>query len=547
MEDFIKMLLSLSLSGTLLILLFSLLKPLYRERFSRRWQYYIWLAAALRLVLPFRLDVPLSDSLSDKWETAVSDFQDATNHADRPESGSWDSPADSRLTPTGSFVHAENNDFLTVSKTDGQSGSPDTASMQYSEEIPRITHPLFSSIAKLKNRLTPLLPYLGSALFAMWLIVALLSLLRKILTYRRFSNYLKVGCAPVTDQEILTLLTECKKRQHIRIPVALYTSPLIASPLLTGFLRPSIVLPDCAVQANTDKISPPKASRNPEPAQMEKLIFIFTHELIHYKRRDMFYKWFIQIVCCVHWFNPFVRFLAKETGRACELACDEAITAKLDNNGKIAYGNTLLSFLHTGQLSPCALVSMTLTEGTRELKERLAAIVNSPKKTKGRAVPALLTAAAICLCFTTLDVHAQPHRSSRSENAPYAQTGKGTFDVTAPALEETASRQEVTRTENSAPVALSDASSDDDKFWERKFVESYSVTVVPNHHCTICGAPVGLYQKVERYVYHNAKTDAKRGDPNPPGPSGATFSNHPCYMDAATRNERNCAYCYWIK
>lgn len=50
MSEFIKILLSLSLSGTLLMLLVLLPKPLYRERFSRRWQYYIWLVVALRFL-----------------------------------------------------------------------------------------------------------------------------------------------------------------------------------------------------------------------------------------------------------------------------------------------------------------------------------------------------------------------------------------------------------------------------------------------------------------------------------------------------------------
>ena len=48
MSDFMKVLLSLSLSGTLLLLILLLLKQLYKNKFSKRWQYYIWLAAALR-------------------------------------------------------------------------------------------------------------------------------------------------------------------------------------------------------------------------------------------------------------------------------------------------------------------------------------------------------------------------------------------------------------------------------------------------------------------------------------------------------------------
>ena len=54
------------------------------------------------------------------------------------------------------------------------------------------------------------------------------------------------------------------------------------------------------------------------------------HELMHIKRLDMFYKWLVQFAVCVHWFNPFVYLMRKETGRGCELSCDEAVIRELD-------------------------------------------------------------------------------------------------------------------------------------------------------------------------------------------------------------------------
>ncbi len=53
MNEFVKILLSLSVSGALLLLLILGLKPLYKNRFSKRWQYYIWIVVALRFLLPF--------------------------------------------------------------------------------------------------------------------------------------------------------------------------------------------------------------------------------------------------------------------------------------------------------------------------------------------------------------------------------------------------------------------------------------------------------------------------------------------------------------
>ena len=63
MNEFMKVLFSLSVSGTLLLLLISGLKPLYKTRFSKRWQYYIWIIAALRFLLPFTPPLPTGSAL----------------------------------------------------------------------------------------------------------------------------------------------------------------------------------------------------------------------------------------------------------------------------------------------------------------------------------------------------------------------------------------------------------------------------------------------------------------------------------------------------
>ena len=57
MNELLKTAVSLSISGSLLILLLFLCRPLLKNRFSRRWQYYIWLAVIARLLLPVSPEV----------------------------------------------------------------------------------------------------------------------------------------------------------------------------------------------------------------------------------------------------------------------------------------------------------------------------------------------------------------------------------------------------------------------------------------------------------------------------------------------------------
>lgn len=63
MIELLKILLSLSLSGTLLILVLLLCKPLYKSRLSRQWQYYASLSCVGK--------VPLCKFISVRYRNVV--------------------------------------------------------------------------------------------------------------------------------------------------------------------------------------------------------------------------------------------------------------------------------------------------------------------------------------------------------------------------------------------------------------------------------------------------------------------------------------------
>ena len=142
------------------------------------------------------------------------------------------------------------------------------------------------------------------------------------------------------------------------------------------------------------------------------LSYIFVHELIHYKQRDMFYKWLIQIVVCVHWFNPFVYLLEKKVNKSCELSCDEKAISVLDDKARREYGDTLISFLKSNNLYKSSLASVTLTEGTEQLKERLGAIMKFKKKSKYVVAITTIFSAFICVCFFVTGAYAAPSNTN---------------------------------------------------------------------------------------------------------------------------------------
>ena len=331
MNEFMKVLLSLSVSGTLLLLPVLGLKPLYKTQFSKRWQYYIWIIVVLRFLLPFTPDTTIVGSLFEKSDTTVITNEIPVN----PEVPVW--------------VNTNNNE---------------TELIQTSRDI--------TAVAMRE----PFNIYV--CLFFIWSTLALVLFVRKITIYQSFIQYIKAGSVEVSDIKLLNLLSDCEEKLNIKTRVELSYNPLIASPMIIGFFRPRIVLP---VGDMEDK----------------ELFYIFVHELIHYKQKDMFYKWLIQIVVCAHWFNPFVYLLEKEVNKSCELSCDEKIISVLDDKAKREYGDTLISFMRSNNLYKSSLASVTLTEGAEHLKERLNAIMNFKKKTKwGIFISLLLTVMLVC-------------------------------------------------------------------------------------------------------------------------------------------------------
>ncbi len=71
MNEFMKIVLSLSVSGALLLLLILGLKPLYKNKFSKHWQYYIWIIVSLRFLLPLTTDTTIVGSLFEKFDTVM--------------------------------------------------------------------------------------------------------------------------------------------------------------------------------------------------------------------------------------------------------------------------------------------------------------------------------------------------------------------------------------------------------------------------------------------------------------------------------------------
>ncbi len=338
MNAVLKIFLSMSFSGSLLILALLFGKQFLKNKISRQWQYYIWLVVVMRLLLPFGPEVSLMGTAYQAVNQAISQAAPFPPQQQSPQNA-----------PGGNFA-------------------PTVGAEQHNETVNSPADDVTTAHA-----LQDIGVLLINHIWLVWLVAALGLLIRKITIYQGFAQYIKAGLTLVSDIERLDQLSIVAEQSGIKKPIELCVNPLVSSPLLIGFFHPCIVLPSADI--------PEKDFR-----------YIILHELMHYKRRDMFYKWLVQITVCLHWFNPLVHLMSREITKACEFSCDEAVLAKMGSGSAQDYGKTLLDAMAAVGKYKENLGAVTLSEDKQLLKERLGAIMKFKKQSRsGKIMTAVLT------------------------------------------------------------------------------------------------------------------------------------------------------------
>lgn len=382
MNGVLKVSLSVSVSGGLLILLLFLGRRFFKDRISRQWQYYIWLAVILRLLIPFGPET----SLLGKTYQAV----------------------DEAITQTAILTQQP------VSDTLGEHPAP-AAGVEPDNERPAED---LTAARPLRDIGALLTEHIG----LIWLMAALGLLIRKVTVYQGFIRYIRAGMTPVADIAMLDRLSAAAECAGVKKPVELCVNPLISSPLLIGFFQPCIVLPGADL---------------PE----RNFSYIVLHELTHFKRGDMLYKWLVQITVCLHWFNPLVHLMSREITKDCEFSCDEAVLAKIGDGHAWEYGQTLLDAMAAVGRYRENLGAVTLSGNKELLKERLGAIMNF--KRKSAAVRLLTGMLTVCVLAGAAFAGGYPTAA-----AAYQPSGKPVvFGVKAPTKSGTGTRNYASQAE----------------------------------------------------------------------------------------------------
>ena len=261
-------------------------------------------------------------------------------------------------------------------------------------------------------------------LLTLWLAGVIACVLWQGIGYYRLIRSLKGKSRSVERADLHTILREQCADLVIDREIPLRVSAAADCPMLAGFIHPTLYLPD-------ERISRTDA------------VFIFRHELTHYKHGDLWLKLLLLAARCLHWFNPLVHLIARFAQEDIEAACDDAVVRGHDGAYRRAYGETILRSAIAQSQKRKALVSC-FGDDKKTLMRRFEGLFDKSVKKRGVALVvmiALLVGSLGCVVAVgdndkgltkELRMQLAQKQANESENLGYTVKldGKDTYLIT---------------------------------------------------------------------------------------------------------------------
>ncbi|MFT8312878.1 MAG: M56 family metallopeptidase [Clostridium sp.] len=230
--------------------------------------------------------------------------------------------------------------------------------------------------------------HLWKIIFCIWLIGLIAFLIYHICAYLNFTNKIKFLAYDINDDNINKLYSKILYELNIKKKISLKYCKGIGSPLGIGIFKSLILLPV-------------------DTYNVDELELILKHELIHFKRHDLYYKILVMIIMSIHWFNPLVYIMWKQINHDCELSCDEIVLKDSNMELRKLYAMTFIKSLKSNRSNNHRIEIITGFNNNKEiLKRRLENIVNLQIEKKG-LILAILVGIISITSFFNIKIFAQ--------------------------------------------------------------------------------------------------------------------------------------------
>lgn len=285
--------------GVILILV---LRKLLFNNYSHSFKYYIWLVVIIKLIIPFKIPIYISQNLYNIFFYGID-------------------------SESSIFINRNTLDIIGKSQ---------------------------------KN-----IDYF-KILFCLWLFGMLICLIYHTSVYLNFKNKIKYLSYNIWDSNIIGIYSDLLSELHIRKKITLKYCNGIDSPLGTGFFNKYILIPQNIYSA-------------------DEIYWILKHELLHFKRYDMFYKFLLLIVMIMHWFNPLFYLMVKIINSDCELSCDETILENSNIESRKIYAIIFINSIKQSKQRNTKSILITNFKSNQNniMKRRLENMLDLKIKRKG--------------------------------------------------------------------------------------------------------------------------------------------------------------------
>ncbi|MBQ2028346.1 MAG: hypothetical protein II481_02795 [Clostridia bacterium] len=161
----------------------------------------------------------------------------------------------------------------------------------------------------------------------------------------------------------------------------LYICPAADTPMLAGLVRPAVLLPD-------------------ETLNLPELRLVFRHELTHWLRGDLIYKFLMMLAIGLHWYNPLIYLMRRGLEYACEASCDERVMRGQDLDARAYYSETIVAVIRRQSGRRTAL-STTFYGGKKGMKNRIMSVMSMQRRRLGvlLLIPVLIITVVFSVAF----------------------------------------------------------------------------------------------------------------------------------------------------
>ena len=205
---------------------------------------------------------------------------------------------------------------------------------------------------------------------AVWLTGVITFIAIQGIKHYRFNKAARRWSKSITDTHILSKLENLRANMGISKTIPIYHCPIAGAPMMVGLFNPRILLPDTSPEA-------------------DELDFILKHELVHYRRKDLLYKYLLVVATALHWFNPAVHLMARAVNSLCEISCDAEVLQSADVETRQYYGETIIGVVKYQAKLKTAL-STSFYGGKKGMTKRVFSIMDTREKKAGLIVACLV-------------------------------------------------------------------------------------------------------------------------------------------------------------